>query len=157
MNEFSTWMQGNWYALGNLLVELAFLMTGVWFARKILIAVRASQEQFGALLKLSLTDALRERAKTGETGEVAPESPESLWDVPAERHTRYVMAEWPTIAPALSLPEPESRRKRLFLAFGSAVLQASRAANRWLQTPMARGKHQPWRRVMHWLQSPARS
>jgi hypothetical protein len=150
MNEYNFWTQGNWYALGNLLVELAFLIAGVWFARKILSAVRASQEQFGALLKLSLTDALRERSKAAEA---AP----TLWDVPAERHMQYVMAEWPTAAvPALSLPEPESRRKWL-LAAGRAVLQAWRAVVRWLEAPMAHGQQASWRRMIHWLQSPARS
>jgi len=155
MNEYNFWTQGNWYALGNLLVELAFLIAGVWFARKILSAVRASQEQFGALLKLSLTDALRERSKAA--AEAVEAEPNSLWDVPAERHTRYVMAEWPAAAvSALSLPEPESRRKWL-PAVGRAVLQAWRAVIRWLEAPMAHGQQASWRRMIHWLQSPARS
>jgi hypothetical protein len=149
MNEYNSWMQGNWYALGNLLLEMAFLIAGVWFARKILAAVRASQEQFGALLKLSLTETLSERSKAAEA---AP----TLWDVPAERHMQYVMAEWPAAAPALSLPEPESRRKRL-LAVGRAILQAWRAVIRWLEAPMARRHQTSWQRVIHWLHSPARS
>jgi len=46
MNEF-TWIQSNWYALGNLLAQFAFLAAGIWFARKILRTMRASQEQVG--------------------------------------------------------------------------------------------------------------
>jgi len=132
MNEINTWIQGNWYQLGNLLAQFAFLVAGLWFARKILKAVRASQEQFGALLKLSLTDGLKSNAMV-------------------HKPTPYVMAEWPTEteAPALSLPEPEPRRKRLAAAW--------RGTLRWLQTPMASGDHAHWRKVFRWLQAPAGS
>jgi hypothetical protein len=34
MNEFTTWVQSNWYELGNLLAEFVFLGVGIWFARK---------------------------------------------------------------------------------------------------------------------------
>jgi hypothetical protein len=61
MNEFTAWMQNNWYALGNLLSQIAFLGAGVWFARKILKTMRASQEQVGALLKLSVTGTISDR------------------------------------------------------------------------------------------------
>jgi hypothetical protein len=135
MNDFSTWMQGNWYALGNLLTQISFLLAGIWFARKILKTIRASQEQFGALLKLSLTDELRERATSGAT----------------HRPTPYVMAEWPlpAEAPALSLPETEPRRKRLKATWVSAM--------HWLQTPMDGHWLHSWRRVARWLQAPAGS
>jgi hypothetical protein len=53
MNEFTVWMQSNWYAMGNLLSQFAFLGAGVWFARQILKTMRASQEQVGELVKLS--------------------------------------------------------------------------------------------------------
>jgi hypothetical protein len=43
MNEFTAWMQSNWYALGNLLAQFGFLAAGVWFARKIMKTIRASQ------------------------------------------------------------------------------------------------------------------
>ena len=61
MNDFTAWIQSNWYALGNLLSQFAFLGAGVWFARKILKTMRASQEQVGALLKLSVTGAITDR------------------------------------------------------------------------------------------------
>ncbi len=58
MNEFTAWIQSNWYELGTLLSEVVFLAAGIWFARKILRTLRASQEQVGALLKLSARSAL---------------------------------------------------------------------------------------------------
>jgi len=132
MNEISTWVQGNWYNLGNLLSQFAFLLAALWFARKILKAVRSTQEQFGTLLKLSMTDGLKPTTTV-------------------HRSAPYVMAEWPTAseAPTLSIPEPEPRSKRLANAYRGVI--------RWLQTPMGSGQAAHWRRVLHWLQSPAGS
>src|SRR5215471_2160232 len=118
MNEITSWMQNNWYSLGSLLGQFAFLAAGVWFAQKILKTIRASQEQFGALLKLSLSDQLNEQSKAS----------------PAAHHaTPYVMADWPApeaSAPALSMPEPERAHH---------VAPAWHGLIHWLQTPMARG------------------
>ena len=61
MNEITAWMQSNWYELGNLSVEIVFLSTGIWFARKILRSIRASQELVGALIRLSVGGAVPER------------------------------------------------------------------------------------------------
>lgn len=146
MTDFSTWMQSNWYELGSILAEFAFLIAGVWFARKILKTLRASQEQFGALLKLTLTDELAERAK------LSGALHRSASSVEADRPTPYVMAEWPSPAetPALSLPESKPRR--------SYVVAAWRGTVRWLQTPMHSSQGpSPWRKVARWLQAPARS
>jgi hypothetical protein len=135
MNEISTWMQNNWYSFGSLLAQFAFLSAGVWFAVRILKTIRASQEQFGALLKLSLTDGLKPGAAT------------------QHKPTPYVMAEWPAAepseAPALTLPEPEPRHKLVAGAWHGVV--------HWLQTPMRVHGISPWRRVLHWLQAPAGS
>src|SRR3989442_9656994 len=84
MNEFSAWMQSNWYALGNLFIEGAFLAAGVWFARKFLRTIRASQEQVGALLKLSLTGAISERHSTSGAAERSFASASPYWLTPAE-------------------------------------------------------------------------
>lgn len=146
MTDFSTWMQSNWYELGSILAEFAFLIAGVWFARKILKTLRASQEQFGALLKLTLTDELAERAKLSGALHRSPSS------VEADRPTPYVMAEWPSPAetPALSLPESKPQR--------SYVVAAWRGTVRWLQTPMHSSQGpSPLRKVARWLQAPARS
>ena len=145
MTEFSTWMQSNWYEFGSILAEFAFLITGVWFARKILKTLRASQEQFGALLKLTLTDELNERANA------SAEAQRSVSSVEADRPTPYVMADWPTAteAPALSMPESEPRRNFLGAAWRGTV--------QWLKAPIRKPGPSPLRKVARWLQAPARS
>lgn len=137
MNEFATWMQGNWYALGNLLSQFSFLIAGIWFARKILNHMRASQEQFGALLKLSITGALADRQTqsiaSGRT--LADSSP--YWLTPSE----------PGPAPAEEPVEPGPNRWAV--AWQSTIL--------WLRAPMSSGEVVAWRRVVRWLQAPAGS
>jgi hypothetical protein len=61
MSEMSDWFQNNWIDLARLLVQAAILGAVVRYGRKILAALRASQEQVGALLKLSVSDAVEER------------------------------------------------------------------------------------------------
>lgn len=58
MTQFSDWIQANWFEFGILVVLSALLATVVWFARNILKSLRASQEQVGALLRLSFSDVL---------------------------------------------------------------------------------------------------
>jgi hypothetical protein len=54
-------MSDNWYAPASLVIQLSFLIAGVWFARNILRTMRASQEQLGAMLKFSITGVTAER------------------------------------------------------------------------------------------------
>jgi len=135
MNEFATWMQSNWYALGTLLSQLAFLAAGIWFAREILKTMRASQEQFGALLKLSLTGTISERhSSSGVAGRsLADASP--YWLTPAEP------------VPTLTEEPKESGPSRWAFAWHATTL--------WLQAPMGGGESAAWRRVVRWLQAPA--
>ncbi len=58
MTQFCDWIQANWFELGILVVLSAILATVVWFARNILKSLRASQEQVGALLRLSVSEVL---------------------------------------------------------------------------------------------------
>src|SRR5262245_22674940 len=137
MNEIAAWMQNNWYSLGSLLGQFAFLAAAVWFARKILKTIRASQEQVGALLKLSLSDSAHEGSKAANA-------------VP-HHATPYVITDWPAgeaQAPALSMPEPE-RRHHFEAAWHSVI--------HWLQAPMASGQGTLHRKVLRWLQAPAGS
>jgi hypothetical protein len=137
MNEFTTWMQSNWYALGNLLIQFAFLAAGVWFARKILKTMRASQEQVGALLKLSVTGATAERHSSSASAERSFASASPYWLTPGE-------------IPPVGLPESqESGPGRWAVARQRLMV--------WLQTPMSSGEAVPWRRAIKWLQAPARS
>src|SRR4029077_9065373 len=54
-------MSDNWYAPASLVIQLSFLIAGVWFARSILRTMRASQELVRAMLKLSITGVTAER------------------------------------------------------------------------------------------------
>lgn len=127
MNEFSfiDWMQNNWYEAGSLFLQLAFVTAAIWFARRILRTMRASQEQVGALLKLSVSDAIAETTRSGpaEGSSLRPE------------------------APAFSLLEPAESAPQ-----GAGVLGRTGA---WLQTPMGGGGPGPLRRIVRWLQEPA--
>ena len=137
MSEFTDWMQSNWYALGNLLFQFAFLAAAVWFAREMLKTIRASQEQVGALLKLSITGAMTER-----------HSPIAV----AERTLAGASPYWltPTEIPPVGLQEPpENGPGRWAVVRHSLVV--------WLQTPMSSGGADPWRRAIRWLQAPAGS
>jgi hypothetical protein len=62
MTELSDWIQANWFELGILLALSAILVALVWFARNILRTLRASQEQVGALLRLSFSDVVPTQA-----------------------------------------------------------------------------------------------
>ena len=127
MNEFSPWTQGNWYALGNLLTQLGFLLAAVWFARNIIKAMRAFQEQIGALLKLSITAPPAERHSVA-----ADASP--YWLTPAE-------------APAAAPAEPvQSGPGRLTIAW--------HRVGHWLREPMKPSEILPLRRIIRWLQAP---
>src|SRR5580692_5766613 len=85
MNEFTAWLQSNWYALGNLLAQFGFLAAGVWFARKILKTMRASQEQFGALLKLSFTGTISERLPSMAAAGRSFANASPYWLMPEEK------------------------------------------------------------------------
>src|SRR5258708_35205811 len=55
MTDFGDWFQRNWYQLGSFFIQFGFLFAAIWFADKILKTLRASQQQVGALLKLSVS------------------------------------------------------------------------------------------------------
>jgi hypothetical protein len=61
MTEIIEWFQSYWVDLASLLVQCAILATVVRFSRKMLATLRASQEQVGALLRLSVSDAVAEQ------------------------------------------------------------------------------------------------
>jgi hypothetical protein len=137
MNEFSSWMQSNWYSLGTLLLQAGFLSAGVWIARDVLKSMRASQEQIGALLKLSLTGSLPERHSATAAAESFFANASPYWLTPAE-------------IPPAPAPEP--------IEIGpSRWLVARHRLIAWLKTPMHTGDAATWRRALKWLQAPAGS
>jgi hypothetical protein len=134
MNEMSAWIQSNWYALGNLFIEGAFLAAAVWFGRRILRTLRASQEQVGALLKMSVTGAISERQSSNGAAERSFANASPYWLTP------------PEVPAAAPLQELHESRPGL-----------SHRAIIWLKTPMKRAEVAPWRKAIKWLQAPARS
>ena len=136
MNEFTAWMQSNWYELGNLSVEVVFLSTGIWFARKILRSIRASQEQVGALIRLSVGGAVPERQVPSVIAERPAANAGSYWLTPSEA------APADQAAPVENGPSP--------------ILSAGQGLVGWLNTPMMKSSGaNPLRRAIRWLQSPA--
>jgi hypothetical protein len=138
MSEMMLWAQSNWYETGILVIATAFLVTGVWFAKNVLRTFRAFQEQLGALVKLSITNS------------------------PAEAHATTVRAKsllaetspyWLTPSQTQPASEPENIQDngpgRLVVAWRGLIA--------WLQVPMSSSEPGPLRRVMHWLQEPARN
>jgi hypothetical protein len=137
MNEFTAWIQSNWYELGNLFAEFVFLCVGIWFARKILRTLRASQEQVGALIKMSVTGAVPERQSPPTAAERSFATGSPYWLTPSET---------PAADPAGPIDEGTTR-----------LANAGHAIVAWLNEPMKTGSAAPWRRVIKWLQSPAGS
>jgi hypothetical protein len=118
-----------WYQAGNLLAQAGFLIAGVWSVRAILKSMRASQEQMGALLKLTISVGERE---------------ESLRSHP--RATPYLLDGWPEPAQDSVRAVSQSTSRRLGLWSGLAT---------WLQEPMVPSGVSPWRKAVRWLQAPA--
>jgi hypothetical protein len=137
MNDLTAWIQINWYALGNLIVQFAFLAAAVWFARKILRTLRASQEQFGALLKLTLGGAISDR----HTANPIPDRPSTA-----------VSPYW--LAPEVTPPIIEPPQQQQEIGPGHLAITWRRMLA-WLQAPMLSTQPGPWDRTIKWLQSPA--
>jgi hypothetical protein len=137
MNEFTAWVQGNWYELGNLLADFAFLAVGIWFARKILRTLRASQEQVGTLIKLTVADTLPERQSASTAAEHSFATGSPYWLTPSET---------PSVDPSNLIEDGASR-----------LSNAGHGIVAWLNTPMKSGSAAPWRKAIKWLQSPAGS
>ena len=134
MNQFTAWLQSNWYELGNLFTDFVFLAVGIWFARKILRSIRASQEQVGALIKLTVAGTVPERQSASTAAERSFATGSPYWLTPSE-------------VPA---NQPE-------LLSESRLSSAGHGLVAWLNTPMKSGSAAPWRKAIKWLQSPAGS
>jgi len=111
MNAISDWFQNNWIDLARLLVQCAILAVVVRYGRRMLATLRASQEQVGALLKLSVADSVEERRP-------APNA-----EPPAREYER------PSVSIREPEPEPE-REPELEPVFAGAASHASYAEER---------------------------
>ena len=135
MNDFSSLPIKDWYALGSLVAQLGFLVAAVWFARNFLRAMRAFQEQIGALLKLSITSTPGERQSTNANarnvlGEASP----------------YWLA--PSLSEPAGAPEVVERGPSVFAVGWQRTVH-------WLREPMGSAQVSYRRRVINWLQAPA--
>lgn len=194
MDQITNWMQSNWYELGSLTAQFTFLFAGLWFAGKILKTMRATQQQMGALLRLSMTDGLEEHSKMEERAKISEAIHEpapsvvasSMFSPGPERPASYAAFERPgrTEAPSLS-SELSGRAKASTQMASVAIAEAPMgpaedptpyvaapltlaegehngghlaSAVRWLQTPMVnkRKSANPLKKVVRWLQEPAR-
>ncbi|HJZ65301.1 MAG TPA: hypothetical protein VKD70_13345 [Candidatus Acidoferrum sp.] len=135
MNDFGAWMQANWYQIGSFLVQLAFLFAAIWFAGKIIKTLRASQEQVGALLKLSVSGITPERhTEPAPLARAASEvSPYWLPPAPSQPTTQFVTS--------ANNPDHEVSSGPGFIG--------------WLKTPMRiTTGTSSFHRVLRWFQSP---
>ena len=137
MSDLTALDQNNWYASASLVIQLAFLIAGVWFARNLLRTMMAFQEQVGAMLKLSITGVTAERHSSSASAKQSLAEVSPYWLVPSETETA-------------GLPEPiESGPSRFAVLRRKMVL--------WLQAPMSNAGTAPWRRIITWLQAPTGS
>lgn len=137
MNDFNSWPELNWYAVGSLLAQFSFLVAGVWFARNFLRTIRAFQEQFGALLKLSIMGAPPDRLAASASARRSFVDVNQYWLGPSGTQTA-------------GEPQPSELRPGLLAGAWRGLL-------RWLNAPMYSPELAAWRRLIHWLQAPAGS
>jgi len=127
MGDLSAWLQDNWYELGTLLTLMSFVVAGVWFASNVLKTIKASQEQLGAILKLSIAVSMDRTPKNPSAKDALAEGISSWLETPAINPSK-------TVGP-----------NRFALAC-SRIL-------RWLQVPLHAASAVSWRMVK-WLQAP---
>ena len=193
MDQIINWMQNNWFELGTLVGQFTLLFAGLWFAAKILNTMRATQQQMGALLRLSMANGLEEQSKVEERSKIGEANHETTPSVVAgpmlspamERPGSYSAFEKPARTempspsnglngrakpsapfacepmasdPMASTEEPTSYVSAPLMlpeeqhGVGQGVVQ-------WLQTPMTNkrnGGGSPLKKVVRWLQAPAR-
>jgi hypothetical protein len=171
MSEFNDWLQNNAVDLARLAVQCAILAMVVRYGRKLLATLRASQEQVGALLKLSVSDAVAERPAPAPGPSRQFEPPPAAADHEPEPEPEPVFAGGfsrtsyaeerehtlggrviGSLTPWVSAPATEPDR-----VTAQTVSVPSRPnASTWLQAPMRSSGVSPWRKMVRWLQAPVR-
>jgi len=136
MSDFGDWMQNNWYQLGSFLVQFAFLCAAIWFARRILRTLRASQEQVGVLLKHSVSGAATDRHAEASPLLRSASEASPYWAPPGRSQ--------PPTAFVTSSDHPFH-----LVSSGPGFVD-------WLKAPMGvTNGTSSFHRVLRWLQSPA--
>jgi hypothetical protein len=141
MIEISDWFENNWVDLARLFVQGAILAAVVRYGRKLLATLRASQEQVGVLLKLSVSDAVAERPAP------APE-PTRQFEAPpaAVREPEPEPEPEPVFAGSFSRPSYAEERKQ---SLGGRVIGAQAPA---FSAPVQRSESPS---LTPWVSAPA--
>jgi hypothetical protein len=111
MTEFGDWLQNNAIDLARLAIECVILVTMVKFSRTLLRTLRASQEQLGALLRLSVSEG-------GERSAAAPDSQRPVF-ASRESEPALIAEREPAFAPMAPAP-----------AYSSGILGPINGGNR---------------------------
>ena len=169
MSAVSFGSQGDWYAWATLLMKVAFLFAGVWFARNLLTIIRAFQEQVGALLKLSIAATPTEQPSASAVAKRA--LGEASTYRPAEAHLRVTESTNPGTnrleASPYRFAAPETQSVRSVAeTIDTRATSMEGGVYRFMPperqtahvTEVAEGvsdrRAGGWRRVGHWLKEP---
>jgi hypothetical protein len=163
--------QDGWYGVATLLMQLAFLIAGVWFARNFLKAVRVFQEQMGALLKLSITTAPVEPRPANGSAKPASEEMSSYRMMQPEptfvgttvsrepERPRFEVNGYERVSlesPRVAVREPLVGRMNPFMASAGEAPREERQVQS-ANEPMPAYPHErtgAWRGLSAWLQTP---
>ena len=171
MDQIMNWMQNNWFELGTLVGQFTLLFAGLWFAGKILDTMRATQQQMGALLRLSMANGLEERSNTNETARQAisdaahePASSavaSSMFSPTQDRPTSYSTFEKPT---RTEMPSPSNGSNGRVKAIApiesepmaSYSIASTEEPTSYVSAPLTlpEEQHGVGQGVVQWLQTP---
>ena len=155
MTAFTDWLQNNGIDLARLVVQIAILATVVRYGRKLLGTLRASQEQIGALLKLSLSDGVAERSAPLQEPIREMESPRTE---PVRTESPRIAIAEPQYEPVFagaatrnSFAEREQSLGGRVIGAQTAVLEPPPAARSeapaltpWVSAPALEPEHRQW-------------
>ena len=169
MDQIINWMQNNWFELGTLVGQFTLLFAGLWFAGKILETMRATQQQMGALLRLSMSNGLEERSNAREAArqaisdaahEPAPSvEASSMFSPTQERPTSYSAFEKPTRAEITSNGSNGRARASAPIAsepMAGYPITSTEEPTSYVSAPLTLPEEQPGvgKGVVRWLQAP---
>src|SRR5215467_4420389 len=145
VDQITNWVQSNWYELGSLVAQFTFVFAGLWFAGKILKTMRATQQQMGALLRLSMTGGVEEHPQMNETAretvhgaahEPAPSVvASSMFGADPERATSYATFEKPARIATPSLSSELSGQVRASASLASVTIAPTQDPTPYVEAP----------------------
>src|SRR5256885_5112769 len=104
MTEFTDWLQNNVIDVARLLMECVILVTVVRFSRTLLRTLRASQEQLGALLRLSVSDGASQQTTSGPSSMSEAFSEPPMHDAQGDSEGAAAFTSERTFAPVAPAP-----------------------------------------------------